>query len=98
MDYRLLIADDSEIQVESILTYVNWQDFGVSQIRTARDGEETLSVYREFRPHIVILDVEMPKLDGLELARIIRENDTRVKLIFISCHEIECSVAYETRA
>ena len=87
MDYRLLIADDSEIQVESILTYVNWQDFGVSQIRTARDGEEALSVYREFRPHIVILDVEMPKLDGLELARIIREQDTKVKMIFISCHE-----------
>ena len=65
MEYRLLIADDSEIQVESILTYVNWQELGVSRIRTARDGEEALSVYKEFRPHILILDVEMPKLDGL---------------------------------
>lgn len=87
MSFRLLIADDSEIQVESILSYVNWTNLGVSDIRTARDGMEALEIAEEFKPHIVILDVEMPRLDGLELARMLRERDTKTKLIFISCHE-----------
>jgi len=87
MGFRLLIADDSQIQVESILTYVNWEALGIDEIKTARDGMEALEIASEFRPHIVIIDVEMPKLDGLELARRLRQDDNRIKMIFISCHE-----------
>ncbi len=87
MGFRLLIADDSEIQIESILSYVNWKELDVTDIRTARDGMEALEISRQFRPHIAIIDVEMPKLDGLELARMLKASDKRIKMIFISCHE-----------
>ena len=87
MGFRLLIADDSEIQIESILSYVNWKELDVTDIMTARDGMEALEISKEFRPHIAIIDVEMPKLDGLELARQLRASDKRIKMIFISCHE-----------
>ena len=87
MGFRLLIADDSQIQVESILSYVDWTKLGVTEIRTASDGKEAYDIAMEFRPHIVILDIEMPRMDGLELARNLKELGMRVKMIFISCHE-----------
>lgn len=87
MEFRLLIADDSEIQIDSILEYVNWESLGVTEIRTASDGIEAYEIIQEFRPHILILDVEMPRLDGLELAYKLKEEDIDVKIIFISCHE-----------
>jgi len=87
MGFRLLIADDNEIQIESILSFVDWEKLGVTEIRTASDGKEAHDIAMEFQPHIVILDIEMPRMDGLELARNLREFDKRVKMIFISCHE-----------
>jgi len=87
MGFRLLIADDSEIQVQSILSYVDWKELGVTDIKTAGDGKEAHDIAIEFRPHIVILDIEMPRMDGLELARNLREFDKSIKMIFISCHE-----------
>jgi len=87
MNLRLLIADDNEIQIESILTYVDWESLGVAEIKTAKDGMECLELAETFHPHIVITDVEMPRLDGIELARLLKQKDKRIKLIFISCHE-----------
>ena len=87
MKFRLLIADDNEIQIESILTYIDKEDFDIGEIRTAEDGMECIEIARKFKPHIVITDVEMPNLNGLELAQRLREMDSRIKLIFISCHD-----------
>ncbi len=87
MGFRLLIADDNEIQIDSILTYVDWAKLGVSEIKTACDGLEAYDIALKFRPHILILDVEMPGIDGLELARLIKESGMNIKMIFISCHE-----------
>ena len=87
MGFRLLVADDNEIQIESILSFVDWAKLGVTEIKTARDGMEAYDIILEFRPHILILDIEMPRMDGLELARNLKESDIRIKVIFISCHE-----------
>lgn len=87
MKLRLLIADDNAIQIESILTYVNWEELGITEIKTSKDGEECYEIAKSFKPHIVILDIEMPRCDGMELAQRLRRLDKKVKLIFITCHE-----------
>lgn len=87
MALRLLIADDNAIQIESILTYVNWEELGITEIKTSRDGEECYEIAKSFKPHIVILDIEMPRCDGMELAQKLRKFDKKIKLIFITCHE-----------
>lgn len=67
---RILVADDNE-QAAKILAML-LQALG-NEVRVARDGEETLQMADEFRPDIVLLDLGMPKLDGYETARRIRE-------------------------
>ena len=67
---RILIADDNVDVAESF--EVMLQMFG-HDVRTAFDGLEALEVAEEFRPEIIVLDVGMPKLDGYETARRIRQ-------------------------
>ena len=87
MDIRLLIADDNAIQIDSILLYVDWEALGVTQIKTASDGEQCYEIAKEFLPHIVIADIEMPRMNGMELAAKLKEFDKNINLIFITCHE-----------
>ena len=87
MDIRLLIADDNAIQIDSILLYVDWKALGVTEIKTASDGRECYEIAKEFSPHIVIADIEMPNMNGMELAAKLKEFDKNINLIFITCHE-----------
>ena len=67
MKHRLLIVDDDPGVRKSLKTLFEYEELDV---RVASSGGEALSVYPEFRPHLVFLDVKMAGLDGLEtLAR-----------------------------
>ncbi len=82
-EIRLLyIEDDKDIQeiyLDSIHEYVNTVD-------VAHDGEEGYEVYLATKPDIILLDINMPKLDGLSLAKKIREIDTDVKIIITTAY------------
>ncbi len=67
---RVLVADDNRDSAESLGLYLTLQG---CQVRTAFDGDEALAVAEEFRPHVALLDVGMPKLSGHDVARRIRE-------------------------
>ncbi|MDX9813201.1 MAG: response regulator transcription factor [Sulfurimonas sp.] len=51
---------------------------------TANDGEEGLEVYKKIKPDIIISDISMPKLSGLEMAKFIRDEDVKIPIIIIS--------------
>lgn len=87
MDIRLLIADDNAIQIDSILLYVDWKALGVTEIRTASNGLDCYKIAEEFLPHIVIADIEMPHMNGIELAEKLKQHNKNINLIFITCHE-----------
>lgn len=70
---RILIADDDEIHLELLQTLLSDGD---DEIITAADGEEALQAYRRAQPQMVILDWEMPWLDGIEVCRKIRTEQT----------------------
>lgn len=73
----LYIEDDKDIQ-EIYLGSINQQ---VDEVYVAHDGEEGYRQYLALKPDIILLDINMPKLDGLSLAKKIRETDTEVKII-----------------
>jgi CheY-like chemotaxis protein len=66
---RLLVVDDNRDSVESLSTLLRLMGNDVEQ---AYDGVEAVDVVHSFRPHVVLLDVGLPRRDGYEAARLIR--------------------------
>jgi CheY-like chemotaxis protein len=63
---RILIADDNRDFADSLAKILANEGYGV---RTSYDGREAIEVAREFRPHVVVLDIRMPAVTGFEAAR-----------------------------
>jgi two-component system, response regulator YesN len=67
MDYKLLICDDERMIREGIRNAVDWASININTIATAADGQEGWSWLCDHRPEVVVTDIRMPKMDGLEL-------------------------------
>lgn len=82
-NYSLLyVEDEPEIQAnmqEYLESYFNSVD-------VASDGEEALKLYRQNRQDVLLLDINLPYLDGLSVAREVRKNDTNVKILMLTAH------------
>src|SRR2546430_3233635 len=76
---RALVVDDERSIVDFLRLGLQYEGF---QVQTAPDGQAALRLISEFKPHVVVLDVMMPKLDGLAVAEAIRGNkDTGVIIL-----------------
>lgn len=80
MNRHILIADDNEGIVDILKTYVAKEGF-IPVI--AYDGEETIQMFTQYSPHLILLDVMMPKKDGFEICREIRQS-SNVPIIMIT--------------
>jgi DNA-binding NarL/FixJ family response regulator len=70
---RVLIADDHRLFAEALRAFLS-SDQRIEIIGTARDGEEAVRLAREVRPDVILMDIAMPKVDGVEATRQIRQN------------------------
>ena len=80
MNAKVLVADDEEKMTRIVASYLENAGFTAF---VAQDGPEALRLFGEGRPDCVILDISMPGMDGLEVARRIRQ-DSPVPIIFLS--------------
>lgn len=71
--YQLLIVDDEPLVQVGIKSMLNWSDFNIEICGTALNGQAALKIIEEKQPNIVITDIKMPVMTGLELAKICRE-------------------------
>jgi DNA-binding NarL/FixJ family response regulator len=81
---RILIADDAQgiiSQVEKLLG----SDFEI--IGVARDGEQAVQLNTTLGSDILILDISMPILNGIEVASRLGQSGTKPKIVFLTCHE-----------
>lgn len=85
---KILIADDHPIFRKG-LTSVLLNEKNIQIIAEASDGEETLELIKKYLPDIAILDIEMPKLTGFEVARKLFEDEISVKVIFLTAYRDE---------
>ena len=82
-DLKILYAEDNEKIRESYALVLKRY---FKEVIEACDGKEALELYRSHKPDIVLTDINMPELDGLELIRIIREDDKTTKIIVLSAY------------
>lgn len=85
---KILIADDHPL-MRSGLTSVLETESGLFVVAEAKDGEEAYSMLLEHKPDVVTLDIEMPKMNGLEIARKISDEKNTVKIIFLTMYKDE---------
>lgn len=87
-EIRILIADDHPIVREGLRQSIE-RDADLKVVSEAGDGREALAKIREYQPQIVILDIDIPELDGFEVAHAVREEKIAAKIIFLTVHREE---------
>ncbi|SFV51896.1 Putative two-component response regulator [hydrothermal vent metagenome] len=75
-----------ENEEQLIKGYAPFLEEHCQSLYIARDGEEAYRIYREYRPNIILLDIYIPKMNGVELARAIRKDDYTTVLIVITSY------------
>jgi DNA-binding NarL/FixJ family response regulator len=85
---RILLADDHPV-VRRGLKFSIEEDPTFKVLAEAGDGEEALDLIKKLSPQLAILDVDMPKLDGLGVAKEVRRLNLDTKIIFLSFHKDE---------
>lgn len=80
MQYKILIVEDEAISLDIIVSKLK-TDYDVI---SANNGKEGLELYKKFNPHIIITDIRMPLMDGIELIKKIRQIDQNSKIIITS--------------
>lgn len=85
---QILIADDHDVVRQGIHALVDEHE-GWNVCAEASTGREAVAKARELRPDLVILDVGMPEMNGLEAARQIHASVPKTKLLILTVHEIE---------
>ncbi len=87
-EIRILIADDHPIVRRGLRLSVE-EDAGLKVVAEASDGEMALALIKKYHPHVAVLDIDMPKLDGLGVAREIARQKLDAKIIFLTFHADE---------
>ena len=82
MKQTILVVDDSPFVYHQLKDMVEDSDYEV--IGSAKSGEEGLEMFRQLKPDIVILDIIMPGIDGLETAGILMEEDANARIVMLS--------------
>lgn len=85
--YRLLIVDDEEEIRNGLAGYFPWSEFGFEVADAVEDGERALRIIRNGTIDVVLADIRMPRLSGIDLARIVAEERLRVRVVFLSAHK-----------
>lgn len=85
--YRVIIADDEPYIVEGIKHIINWEEYGIEIAGTASNGVEALELLLREKAELLITDIKMPKMNGLELIHKAKELNLRTRFIILSGYD-----------
>ncbi|MEG0629833.1 MAG: response regulator [Christensenellaceae bacterium] len=88
--YRILIVDDEPIVRRGIKKSVNWNELDIEMVAEAENGVEALEQVISSQPDIILLDICMPRMDGLEFASIVKKKYPQIRIVIITgFHDFE---------
>jgi two-component system response regulator YesN len=82
--YKILVVDDEDEIRNGMLNYFPWGDVGFDTVIGAKDGKEALNLLQEYKIDVILTDIKMPILDGIDLARELYEQKSKIKVIFLT--------------
>lgn len=82
--YTLLLVDDEEEVIQIIMKKIAWEEIGFSVIGHANNGVKALEVVEEYQPDVMITDIKMPYMDGMELAKQVKAEYPDTKILFFT--------------
>ena len=85
--YTIVFADDEEEVRQAIIQKVAWNDIGYEFVGEAGNGAEALELVEKLRPDVLLTDIQMPFISGIELARQVREIHPSTQIVFLSGHD-----------
>jgi two-component system response regulator YesN len=92
--YRIMLADDELIFLEFMQNVIDWNAYGCRICCCKEDGISAYEYILENEPDIVFMDINMPKMNGLEVCKLLRDNKLSTKLIIMTAHD-EFTFAYQ---
>jgi DNA-binding NarL/FixJ family response regulator len=94
---RVMLADDQRLVRESLATLLGLLD-GIELVASAADGEEAIALAAQHEPEVVLMDINMPRLDGIEATRRLRAEQPKVRVIALTTYADDASVLGALRA
>jgi two-component system response regulator YesN len=85
--YKVFLVEDEIVAREGIRDNVDWASVGFAFCGEAPDGEMALPLIEQSQPDVLITDIKMPFMDGLQLSRLVKERMPQVKIIILSGHD-----------
>ncbi|CAM2882070.1 response regulator [Paenibacillus sediminis] len=84
--YRVMIVDDESILRTGIIHLCNWSEYNIEIVAQASNGQEALHLIDKVRPHVVITDIVMPIMDGVEFTKMMRMQYPDIKVVVLSSY------------
>lgn len=83
---KAILVDDEILTINMLKNIIDWSCYGIEIVATASDGMEALEKYHRYLPDIIITDIKMPNLGGLEFIRRVHAVNSETEFIFISAY------------
>ncbi|GBG09706.1 DNA-binding response regulator [Paenibacillus agaridevorans] len=85
--FRVIIADDEYDIRQGLKQVIDWYGEGFVIVGEAEDGDEAMELYKKERPNLLITDIKMPGMNGLQLSRAVKELDEGANIIILSGYD-----------
>ena len=84
--YKVVVVEDEEIARKGIIFTINWEALNCMIAGEAANGEEGAEVIRRLSPDIIVTDLKMPRMDGVEMIQMLRSEGNRAKFIILTAY------------
>ena len=85
--YKVLLVDDEEEVRNAIEQRINWEELGFEVIGKAQNGVKAMEIAEKLQPDVVITDIKMPYMNGLQLSHKLKEEYPNIRIIIFSGYD-----------